>query len=298
MKTKREELQELETQGVTGAAAELLAGLNAAARHKWRVERAIEAALTWVVGETLDFGAFMEALRGAQASALMVKCWWVLTLEVGGIGGVGGYEGSGTARHPAFRRCGKGRKQANDGNAWDAAILEARNWIGGVIGEIKMEGHLGCREEPCLKFTMASGETDIDVVFLEELAWWRADAARRLIAAQGRPEELKKAAGWFNLLATFQSDMDAIAPWVKALPCFGGLRADEMKAYSRHPEPVAGSWRARVFAKGPCAEAATAMGDFLYATPGEILLAQHEKTRKNWLDWLKEHEIELELEAP
>lgn len=90
----------LADRGVTGAAADVLVRLGAPARHAARVE------FVRSLGDDCDVVA------------------WSL-LDAVGVGGHAGLGGAATARHPALAGCGKGRKQASDGGAWDAAIRAA-----------------------------------------------------------------------------------------------------------------------------------------------------------------------------
>ena len=57
---------------------------------------------------------------GAPQERLATIC----ALEVGGVGGPHGFAGEATARMAWARNLGKGRRQATDGSAWDAAIRE------------------------------------------------------------------------------------------------------------------------------------------------------------------------------
>jgi len=90
----------LADRGVAGPAADVLVRLGAHARHAARVE------FVRTLGDDCDVVA------------------WAL-LDAVGIGGRAGLTGEATARHPALRGCGKGRKQASDGPAWTAAIAAA-----------------------------------------------------------------------------------------------------------------------------------------------------------------------------
>lgn len=90
----------LSDRGVTGAAADVLVRLGARGRHAARVEFACALGDDWEVVA------------------------WAL-LDAIGVGGTAGLTGAATARHPALRGCGKGRKQATDGAAWTAAIAAA-----------------------------------------------------------------------------------------------------------------------------------------------------------------------------
>lgn len=119
--TRREAEQTLEAAGVTGAALEALLRDSAPARHQLRVRAATEAAHAW---------AHQFYPAGDFKANLLVMA--VLHADCVGVGGKDGVEGTATARHPAFRRCGKGRKRARDGGAWTAAIAEAASVSAGA----------------------------------------------------------------------------------------------------------------------------------------------------------------------
>lgn len=84
---------------------------GAAARAESRVVVAIWRALGFSQGEISDSDAREAAAR----------CEWAR----GGVGGPGGYSGDATARPPWAQSLGKGRRQADDGPAWDAALESA-----------------------------------------------------------------------------------------------------------------------------------------------------------------------------
>lgn len=86
---------------VTGAAQELLLAVTARQRHQARVEQVL---------------ALSEDLLRVYVHAV---------LDDLGVGGTRGLEGAGTTRIGLFRSLGKGRKHANDGAAWTAAIQQA-----------------------------------------------------------------------------------------------------------------------------------------------------------------------------
>jgi len=119
--TRREAERTLEAAGVTGAALEALLRDSAPARHQLRVRAATEAARAW---------AHRFYPPGIFKDNLLVMA--ILHADCMGVGGKDGVEGASTARHPAFRRCGKGRKRANDGEAWTAAIAEAASMSAGA----------------------------------------------------------------------------------------------------------------------------------------------------------------------
>lgn len=114
--------------GLDGPALELWLKAGAPVRAGARASGAADAALAW--------GRFCSPNdeTTALARAVMACC-----LDENGLGGPLGAGGpmSGTIRHPAFRACGRGRKQAMDGSAWTAAIATA----GGVLSAQLEQSH-------------------------------------------------------------------------------------------------------------------------------------------------------------
>lgn len=102
--------------------AEFIRRATAPARAAARAEIARTAAAAWAE-TTLQHSPEVGAWMACAADAV-------------GIGGHGGSGVSGgTSRFPAFAGCGKGRKFAGDGGAWDAAISAARTTLGESIRE-------------------------------------------------------------------------------------------------------------------------------------------------------------------
>lgn len=118
--TRQAQAEAFESLGITGDALEALLKETAPKRHEARVSAAIAAAEDWVL-ETMHLTR--EDWLTGETLALMALC--VLYLDVAGIGGRDGVEGLATLRHPAFSKCGSGRKQARDGGAWSSAIEAA-----------------------------------------------------------------------------------------------------------------------------------------------------------------------------
>jgi hypothetical protein len=135
------------SRGLTGSALEAWVKADAFARHNDRVEQARRAAANhWSLVRVSEFSpksdyeasklvsatAIPSAPSAPSALFLDEQCGKALTLYVltildrCGIGGIGGtgYSG-GTHRIPPFDTLGKGRKYANDGLAWTAAIEDA-----------------------------------------------------------------------------------------------------------------------------------------------------------------------------
>jgi len=116
--TRKERLEDLAEMGITGAAADVVLKAEALSRHFARVQMAVDSAFRWVGMKALD-----ETHRMALA-------WAACILDSSGARGIcgSGINGS-TQRFPAFSNCGSGRKYANDGPAWDAAIAQAASEI-------------------------------------------------------------------------------------------------------------------------------------------------------------------------
>jgi hypothetical protein len=113
------------SQGVEGAALDILLGETAPMRHKARVAVALECA------ENYYLTALKLERHEVSPETLAAGAMSVLWADVVGVGGRDGVEGAATARHPAFARCGKGRKHATDAPTWSAAILDAARAIPG-----------------------------------------------------------------------------------------------------------------------------------------------------------------------
>jgi len=122
VRTARELRANLEMEGVTGEAQELVVRMTAPARHELRTQDALSAAFMVVYAvKGSDFGEDAETKEKDKALA-----WAVLSADSIGVGGTRDSEGRGTVRIPALSELGKGRKQATDGRAWTAAIRAAR----------------------------------------------------------------------------------------------------------------------------------------------------------------------------
>jgi hypothetical protein len=117
--TRSEREAELVAQGVTGAALGFLLDETTQERHLSRVACALWAAEDYYLDQC-------KLERNEMSSgAIAVMAAAILWAEVVGIGGRDDVEGLASQRHPAFDKCGKGRKHATDGAAWSAAILDA-----------------------------------------------------------------------------------------------------------------------------------------------------------------------------
>lgn len=98
--------------GITGDAAAAIVKETAPARHAERIASAKAHVDTYVQN-------LFEEKFVLEDEAEYV---FIALLDVMGVGGRMGVEGLSTDRHPAFSKCGSGRKQAGDGPAWSAAI--------------------------------------------------------------------------------------------------------------------------------------------------------------------------------
>lgn len=118
--TRREAAALLEDRGFPAEAAELLLSQTAPHRHFRRAVGTLAAAERWVRTHLYHEVEYHDAEIDASWDMLSI-----LHEDLVGYGGTGGLTGASTARHPAFAGCGKGRKQASDGAAWDAAATTA-----------------------------------------------------------------------------------------------------------------------------------------------------------------------------
>lgn len=121
-------------------------------------------------------------------------------IGIGGPGGIGGRSGHcATDRHPAFSGCGKGRKQATDGQAWSAAIADAKCQFsvdGGarrlVIRPVEPLDAEGSTDRPALDIEGHNLADAIRAVLPD--AWYRAVLCRTAIEAvereASRPEPI------------------------------------------------------------------------------------------------------------
>ena len=96
--------------GVVGAAAEMVLKLLAPARRDARNALVHKAAQECAIKAIGDSPYILHAVSLIGA------------LDQAGVGGTCGVTGSSTRRHPAFAHCGSGRKRAQDGQEWNAAI--------------------------------------------------------------------------------------------------------------------------------------------------------------------------------
>jgi hypothetical protein len=117
LQTRRDHAERaLREAGVEGPALDALLNESAHLRHAWRVAEAKRAAEDYYLEQA------KLTRDDLTPESLAVHAAIIAYLDIVGIGGYWNVTGAGTARHPAFNRCGKGRKQAADGMAWNAAI--------------------------------------------------------------------------------------------------------------------------------------------------------------------------------
>lgn len=243
VQTRKSLVLTLDRAGITGPAADLMIRESAPARAESRVLATLaaaamadldgdpatvaelaEAAARQVVRAATDptapqrldgravpdMSTFGDLTRGDWCEA-----WAVLSLDLAGVGGHGGYSGDGTVRHPCFRRLGSGRKHASDGGAWLAAAEQARILVQAVLDLFGCNSvRFGARrptpldgetldEQPwLLSVVWGDGPDDWAAMSHEihgDLAWQQAECARQLVAAAKTPNGLEDAAPWANL---------------------------------------------------------------------------------------------------
>lgn len=110
--TRKDLETHLASLGITGDAATAIIKETAPHRHAERVATARAGIDTYV--QNLFYEKFV-----LEDEAEFV---FIALLDAMGVGGRMGVEGLSTDRHPAFSKCGSGRKHAGDGPAWSAAI--------------------------------------------------------------------------------------------------------------------------------------------------------------------------------
>ena len=111
--TKKEREAHLSSIGITGSAAAAIIKETAPQRHALRAVQAMQAVRSYVSGVVSSYDGEYD---------YTAEFVFIALLDTMGIGGRMGVEGLSTSRHPAFSKCGSGRKHAGDGPAWCAAI--------------------------------------------------------------------------------------------------------------------------------------------------------------------------------
>lgn len=190
----------LEGLGITGEAAKLLdkhAG-GPERRQAARILATMKAAIEWVTSGTVSF----EEARRDPYFAL--QAFWVMKLNAGGVGGTNDMAGEATVRHPAFKKCGAGRKKARDGGPWMMALEQAQAQI---IQEM-VEANSGFDTQ--VKITYGGDHVQLNVGACEvcyfsrlsDLRWHKAAVGRSLIqkvnAFEAEVKEVKELADAFN----------------------------------------------------------------------------------------------------
>lgn len=138
IQTKKEIIEALANQGVTGPAAQLAAKQGAAARHAGRVDKAYEE-----LRDDTPVQAMFHAL-----------------LDEIGIGGVDGLEGAASDRYPYLSDLPG--KQAGSGGAWTAAIREAAARFADDAG-LTTDASLFVRPGKCVSKGPALSAVDLEV---------------------------------------------------------------------------------------------------------------------------------------
>ncbi len=173
--------------GLTGEALDLFVKAGAHRRHEMRMKIAQDVLMA--VGRSAippEEDGPRERLD-ALATRLAILAG---KLDAGGIGGRFGCGGDATARLPGLHQCGKGRKQASDGDAWTAAITEAvERILRGIGGSPRdFEVRIDPTDGVC-----GVWYGDWEIVEVKDLPatwmpWMEADASRAVIwMAQGEP---------------------------------------------------------------------------------------------------------------
>lgn len=175
--TARALREHLETLGIHGPAQDALVKDTAPMRHECRV------------GVVL--AAVRKAADGSEAIA-----WLLLVLESLGIGGRDGVEGWASERMPWASVLGKGRKQATDGGAWDAAIAAALAQVASglrdiVVYPIDTDVVVGCNDTTGRECSVHF--TDLDMEDHGAMRWARTFARRGLRQVVGLPQGLPAA---------------------------------------------------------------------------------------------------------
>lgn len=189
-------LDHLAAHGITGAAAEAIAAETAAGRHARRVVCAKHAALAGAAELLAPEDGDAVVTRPLLAAVLCL-------LDALGIGGRMGVEGRSAARVPCFTGLGKGRKQAMDGPAWDAAIGDARiSLVRDAMGGADVVVTLTVEAVPDgLSVEARWGDQGATVVYLpmanRELAPWLLTMAREALRRElGLPGWHDVGVGW------------------------------------------------------------------------------------------------------
>lgn len=193
--------------GIEGDALAFIASLGASERHAWRVGATLRAAL-----EAADSETYPTASEDAEARQALAVAWALVALDIDGVGGPRGMGGAGGAsgRMPWARTLGKGRWQASDGRAWEAAAVEAREALVRALGETPhlAVDELPYGEKPVATLVVRAGQTACSITKTVPLAWEAAEA-RRQIASAYAERRYDRAAPWGRLLNATEKSMRA-----------------------------------------------------------------------------------------
>jgi hypothetical protein len=213
LKTRRDRAEKaLRAVGVEGHALDALLNESAHLRHAHRVKLARAAAEDYYLEQaklTRD-----DLTPESLAVHVAVICY----LDILGIGGYyGGVTGHATDRHPAFARCGKGRKRAVDGDAWSAAIDQL------TFKHIRTIHGFVANENGLVSFQAVND--DVSVEPAHGPAEWRLTLAR---------EGLRRAAGLEPMFCDvpMKAGSETIVCWSRAV----NQIMDELKQESEAPE--------------------------------------------------------------
>jgi len=197
LQTRRDRAEKaLLAAGVEGPALEALLNESAHLRHVHRVKIALAAAEDYYLEQA------KLTRDDLTPESLAVHAAIIAYLDIVGVGGYWNVTGAGTARHPAFEKCGKGRKRATDGMAWNVAIealtMPPSTWFfrANADGGISYGNYV-------------TGES-VSVEPVHGPAAWRLTLAR---------EGLRRAAGLepFFRAVPMKADQETLALWGRAV---------------------------------------------------------------------------------
>ncbi len=145
----------IQSMGIEGLAHEILMKETGLYRHRLRM-KSVESTSLEKVREIYTKKGFDE--RYLVRENFIVPAAALCAAEILGVGGPDGVAGMSTDRQSCFQALGKGRKQATDGPAWDAAIAECCLKLLAKAAE----------EAPYGKWEFAAGENG--AIFLQHIS--------------------------------------------------------------------------------------------------------------------------------
>jgi hypothetical protein len=184
--------------GVEGHALEAVLNESAHLRHAHRVKLARQAAEDYYLEQA------KLTRDDLTPETLNVHVAIIVYLDICGIGGhFGGVTGSSTIRHPAFERCGKGRKRATDGEAWNSAIDDLT-----ITDNIRFAYRFTAHEDGHMSFRATT--VDVSVESVHGPAAWRLTLAR---------EGLRRAAGLEPMICVvpMEDGPETLVRWSKVV---------------------------------------------------------------------------------